>query len=82
MKNNFKKEVLLSQYEKEIKYLAQIIYEDKYKDNSRENALKDLAVLQLSYEYMQEHDNVSGYPMCRGLWIPFPVYDRIKEIRK
>ena len=78
---NFKKDVLLSQYEKEINRLIKVIYEDKYQDNSRENALKDLVVLQLSYEYMNSHDDEIGYPMCQGLWIPFEVYKKIKTIR-
>lgn len=79
---NFNKEVLLLQYKREINRLVKVIHEDKYQDNSRAEALKDLVVLQLSYEYMQSHDNEIGYPMCQGLWIPFVVYNKVKEIRK
>jgi hypothetical protein len=82
MKDNIKKEIILPQYKREIEYIIKDISKNKYEDDSIENALKDLALLQLSYEYMQKHESASGYPLCRGLNIPFEVFEKIEEIRK
>jgi hypothetical protein len=80
MQDNIIQEKALPQYEKAIQYCLQIINNERKNAESRKQALKDLAVLQLSYDYMEKHKTASGYPAQQGLLIPFDVLIAVEKL--
>ena len=78
---NIKKSIILNQYKQEIEFILNALLEEVESSKAREIMLEELALILLSYEYMKKHETASGYPLCRGLNIPFEVFKRVEEIR-
>ena len=82
MENNIVKDRILPIYKREIESCLLTLSSNTESKNSKKQALGDLAVLQLAYEYMENHETASGTCACKGCVIPFTVLIKVEEIRK
>lgn len=80
--DNIFRERILPHYKKAIESCLSTINSPTESEKSKKQALGDLAVLQLSYEYMEKHKTASGTPACKGYPIPFAVLLRVEELRR
>ena len=80
--DNIFRERILPHYKKAIESCLKTINSPTESERMKKQALSELAVLQLAYEYMENHETADGTPACQGYPIPFAVLLKVEEIRR